>query len=433
VQSERRGLLRGGADFTLIHMPKHAGIGALLAVALVIRLVWGLMQPPEIDSRLPDQAEYVEIAWSFLRGDGLKFYDTRFYQNAYAYRMPGYPLFIAGMGGSIRVVRVAQAILDTSTILAAYLLARRWLSKSPSLVAAAFVAFNPFLIYFSALILTETLFTSLLVWGCVLLVWHPNFLWGGIVLALSILVRPSAVALPVLLGFISLFVNYTPGLIETTGRRWLRLPVGTTMILLTVLVLAPWAIRNKGKLGHFIWLTTNGGVTRYDGFHPGATGTSDQSFLRQPEMRYLRRYSEVERDAYLSQQAHLWIRETMHHDSQRLLRLTAMKIARTWSPIPLSAEFGSRRLYKIVASVYSIPLFALGVVGLWAARMPRSAKFFLLAPALYFTMIHAASVGSLRYRVPAEPLLAVLAAAGLMTLWGKISHARASDRAASAG
>jgi hypothetical protein len=37
---------------------------------------------------------------------------------------------------------------------------------------------------------------------------------------------------------------------------------------------------------------------------------------------------------------------------------------------------------------------------------------FLLLPALYFTAVHALSVGSLRYRVPAEPPLAVLAAAG---------------------
>ncbi|HEV8608116.1 MAG TPA: hypothetical protein VGQ99_22465 [Tepidisphaeraceae bacterium] len=409
-------------------MAKHAGIGALLAVGLVIRLGWGLMQPAEIDERLPDQAEYLELGQNVLKGQGLTFYDHRVDQFLQAYRMPGYPLFVAGFGGSVRAVRVAQAILDTSTILATYLLARRWLTKGPALLAAAWVAFNPFMIYFSGLILSETLFTALLVWGCVLLVWHPNFLWGGIVLALSVLVRPSAVGLPVLLGIVSVFVNYTPGVIEAR-RAWMRLPVGTTMLLLVILVLTPWAVRNKTRLGEWVWLTTNGGVTRYDGFNPEATGASDQRFLAQPEMRSLRHTTEVGRDEYLSQQANLWIRQTWEHDPARLMRLTLAKIGRTWSPIPLSAEFGGRRLYKIAAGAYSIPLLTLSVVGLWASRLPRSARLFLLFPVLYFTMIHAVSVGSLRYRVPTEPLLAVLAAAGVMTIFDWIRRRRGSGRA----
>jgi 4-amino-4-deoxy-L-arabinose transferase-like glycosyltransferase len=407
------------------NMRKHAGIAALLVVALAIRLIWGFIHGEEIDSRLPDQQEYLEIAESFLRGQGLTFYDIRFYDPVYAYRMPGYPLFIAA-GRSVHSALFHQKLIDTFTVLATYLLARRWLDKGPSLLAAAAVAFNPFLIYFSSLLLSETLYTALLIWGCVLLVRHPNFLWGGIALALSVLVRPSAVALPVILGILSVFVNYTPGLIEGR-RRWLRLPVGTTMVLLVVLILFPWAFRNKQKLGQWVWLTTNAGVTRYDGFNPDATGASDQRFLASPEMRVLRHMSEVERDAYLSQQAGNWIRDTWQRNPQHLCKLTAVKIARTWSPIPLSAEFGSKKLYKYAAAAYSIPLLALSVVGLWASRLPRSARLFLLSPVLYFTMIHAVSVGSLRYRVPTEPLLAVLAAAGLMTIFGRIRRRRTSE------
>jgi 4-amino-4-deoxy-L-arabinose transferase-like glycosyltransferase len=409
-------------------MKKHAGIAALLVAALALRLTWGFIHGEDIDSRLPDQNEYLELAENLKSGHGLNFYDPRFIQSVYAYRMPGYPLFIAA-GRSIHAALFHQKLIDTLTVLATYLLARRWLDKGPSLLAAAAVAFNPFLIYFSGLLLSETLYTALLLWGCVLLVSHPNFLWGGIVLALSVLVRPSAVALPILLGIVSVFANYVPGIIEGK-KRWLRLPVGTTMLLLTVLVLFPWALRNKGKLGQWIWLTTNGGVTRYDGFNPAAAGASDQRFLSQPEMRILQHMSEVERDEYLSQQANNWIRQTWQQDPAHLLRLTTIKIARTWSPIPLSADFGSKRLYTIAAAAYSIPLLTLSVVGLWASKLPRSARLFLLSPILYFTMIHAVSVGSLRYRVPTEPLLAVLAAAGLMTILDRIRRHPAGAQAA---
>lgn len=409
-------------------MKKHAGIAALLVAALALRLTWGFIHGEQIDSRLPDQQEYLELADNLKSGHGFNFYDPRFIQSVYAYRMPGYPAFIAA-GRSIHAALFHQKLIDTLTVLATYLLARRWLEKRPSLLAAAAVAFNPFLIYFSGLLLSETLYTALLIWGCVLLVSHPNFFWGGIVLALSVLVRPSAAALPVVLGIVSVFVNYTPGLIETK-RRWLRLPVGTTMLLLTVLVLFPWALRNKTQLGQWIWLTTNGGVTRYDGFNPQATGASDQRFLSQPEMRILQHMSEVERDDYLSQQANNWIRQTWQREPSRLLRLTAVKIARTWSPVPLSAEFGSKKLYTIAAAAYSIPLLTLSVVGLWASKLPRLARLFLLSPILYFTMIHAVSVGSLRYRVPTEPVLAVLAAAGLMTILDRIRRHPAGSQAA---
>jgi hypothetical protein len=42
--------------------------------------------------------------------------------------------------------------------------------------------------------------------------------------------------------------------------------------------------------------------------------------------------------------------------------------------------------------------------------LPASAKVFLLAPAVYFSLSAGLSVGSLRYRVPAEVPMAVVAA-----------------------
>jgi hypothetical protein len=41
-------------------------------------------------------------------------------------------------------------------------------------------------------------------------------------------------------------------------------------------------------------------------------------------------------------------------------------------------------------------------------------KIFLMLPAIYLTVVHAMSVGSLRYRMPAEAPMAVLAAAGVL-------------------
>ena len=125
-------------------------------------------------TQLPDQREYLALATNLLHGEGFFFLDPRFDENVYAYRTPGYPVFLAAVAADVRLARAAQALLDTSTVLAAYLLARRWLGRGAGAVAATFVALNPFLVYFSGLILTETLFTAMLAWGMVLLVPPPT-------------------------------------------------------------------------------------------------------------------------------------------------------------------------------------------------------------------------------------------------------------------
>lgn len=395
----------------------------LLALALAVRLAWALAQPvtDEAIERLPDQAEYLALGRNLLHGQGLKFFDPRFSEEVWAFRTPGYPLLVAACGGSVRAVRVVQAFLDASTVLAIYLLARQWLGRGPSLVAAGVVAFNPFLIYFTGLILTETLFTAMLAWGMLLVLgrpdheagqprpvgWRATFLWlaGVLLLVLSILVRQSAVALPLVLAVTAALVNRRQG--APYHRRW-PLPVGATVVLLTLLVLAPWAWRNYRVLGEWVWTTTNGGITLYDGLNPDATGASDQSFVR--SMPQLRAMGEVARSEYLSDLAKQFVRQ----QKRRTVELAFAKAARTWSPIPLSQEYGDWK-YRTVGLLYTLPLYLLVLLGLLrggaaGGGLPPAAKVFLLLPAIYFTAVHMVSVGSLRYRIPAEPPMAVIAA-----------------------
>ena len=403
----------------------------LLAAALAVRLAWAATQPvtDEAIEQLPDQAEYLALGRNLLHGQGLKFFDPRFAEEVWAFRTPGYPLLIAACGGSVRAVRVVQALLDTSTVLAAYVLARRWLGRWPSLVAAGVVAANPFLVYFTGLILTETLFTAMLAWGMVLVVrvpeterpagreaeggrpaavgWGATFLWllGALLLVLSILVRQSAIALPLVLAVAAALVNRRHG--APYHRRW-PLPVGATVVLLTLLVLLPWAWRNYRVLGEWVWTTSNGGITLYDGLHPDATGASDQSFVR--SMPQLRAMGELGRSQYLSDLALQFARQ----HKRRVGELAAAKAARMWSPVPLSQEYGDWK-YRTVGLLYTVPLYLAVLLGLLrggatGAALPRAAKVFLLLPAIYFTAVHMLSVGSLRYRVPAEPPMAVIAA-----------------------
>lgn len=354
---------------------------------------------------LPDQREYLECAREFGRGGEMRYFDARFGQWIYAARPPGYPMFIWLCGTSVRTVQLAQAGLDALTALAAFLLVKRLGLGRWSLLAAAGVSLNPLLIYFSSLLLTETLYTTLLTWAMVLLVGR-QWLGGSLLLSLGVLVKTSGMPLALVLP---LAAAATAGL---GARR--ALAIGAVGVVVLVLTLWPWAERNRQVLGERVWLSSNGGITLYDGVHPQATGASDQRFTEAlPEVASL---GELERDRWFKRAA----REAMAQDPMRMLKLAVVKAARTWSPVPLSESFG-RRLYVVIGLVWSAPVFLLALAGAvvtlrQGGLVPRGQILLLLLPMLLLTLMHALSVGSLRYRMPVEPLLAVLAAAGVAVL-----------------
>ena len=286
-------------------------LAAILLLALLLRVGWGLTRSGSeaaLDA-LPDQREYLSLAENLLREGDLHFHDPRLDVELYAYRTPGYPLFLAACGANPRLALLAQAILDTSTVFAVYLLAVLLAGRASGtgwpLLGALAVALNPFLIYFSGLLLSETLFTTLLAWGMVLLVagsvsysgGHRQlgcWIAGGSVLAIAILVRPAAIFLPIGLATLSSLLNRSGG---TAYHRRKLLMVSTLQLMAMALVLLPWAYRNRLILHEWIFTTTNGGITLYDGFNRDATGGSDQSFVR--NMPQLALLGEVERSRHL--------------------------------------------------------------------------------------------------------------------------------------
>ena len=292
------------------------GLALVVAVALLLRLAWGLTRDPDPASLavLPDQLEYYALAKSLLAGEGLRLADERFGAIVRAFRMPGYPLLVAGCGANLVVLRVVQAVLDASTVLAAGLLARRWIGGRSSLVAAGLTALNPFLVYFSGLILSETLFVAVLTWGLYLLsapgptgrrrigmaCW-----WGGLLLMIgAVYVRPSALGLAVVLGPLSVLAHSRHPFMP--GSRW-PLPPALTCVLVLAAALVPWALRNRAVVGSWVATTTNTGITLWDGFNPDADGSSNQAGLA--DMPQLRRMNEVEREAYLRGRALDFVRQ----------------------------------------------------------------------------------------------------------------------------
>jgi 4-amino-4-deoxy-L-arabinose transferase-like glycosyltransferase len=393
-------------------------LAVIVLLGVAIRLGWGIHQSNLAGAMdaLPDQREYLEAGRNLVESGELWISDPRFRQSVYAYRTPGYPGLIAACGAKPAVVRAVQALLDGCSMVAIFIIARRWLAAPAALAAVLLVAINPYLIFFSGLILSETLFTALLCWGLALLIisegpWtnrRGSMAWvgGAFLLALAVLVRPGAILLPVVLGCGAAIANRGVLAAYPSHRR---LPVAGTLLAITFLVLFPWAVRNRWVLGTWVWTSTNDGITRYDGFNPDATGASDQSFVR--AMPWTIDMTEVGRSAYFASLADEWI---LAHPLESI-RLAGVKIARTWSPVPLSAEYGRRTIYRVVGLTFGAGFDLLFIAGLMRKELTGSAKLVLSLPAIYLTVAAVLSVGSLRYRIPAEAPMAVVAGCGLLS------------------
>jgi len=386
----------------------------VFVAALLLRAGWVLAcwqrDGPALE--FPDEQLHWQLARNLVQDGTLVSDDGR-----YAPRMPLYPLLLAlfaGLGDAgVLTARLVQAGLGAATAWGAYLIAEKFGGPRCGLVAGVLVCLDPYAIFFTDLLLTETLFSAVLVAlvGAARLslsTQAQEARRGGIGVALlgaaAVMTRPSAAGWLLLL-WLALWLA-DRGRARATRRLALCAGVLAGALL-------PWGLRNRAVIGAPAWLSTNGGVSLYDALGPQADGSSNQAFLaHMPELAQL---TEVQRDQRLRQLA---LEQVRRHPG-RLLRLAWVKFCRTWSPIPnvstyrggatgmLSAAFTGLLL---IGALAGLARAVFGVNDTSAQRPDRRLHLLLWLPVLYFTLLHCVFVGSLRYRVPLMPLLSIAAA-----------------------
>ena len=382
-------------------------LGWILVAGAVARIGLQAVWQPTLAA---DAADYDRLARALLDGEG--FVDTR--GSPTSFRPPLYPAFVAFWyalaGPGTRWIGWAQVALDLTTVWITYQLARHWLAERWALWAAGLTAANLALISATGRLLSESLFTALLMAA----VWLASLAWrepartrpgvaalAGSVFGFAVLTRG------VLLPFVFLIV-----LAAAVAHR--RLPRGTVPFVMAFLVvLTPWTLRNLRVHDAFVPVTTQVGITLYAGFAPpgGVFGLQPSDSVVQA----VQHLSEPEQSAALVRAS----LRTALSDPVATLALEARKAVYFWSPVdweilPRYGTFNPTYAWTVVLAALFLWL---GYQGgprrrdLWPVWLPVA---FLFAMALVFH-------GSPRYRLPAEPFLAVLAAAGVRAAvrrWG---------------
>lgn len=245
---------------------KETCLYVLLIVAAAARIYYCLENPPPKLSH--DEIGYHQMALRFLEKGELGYYSDE--PNAFV--TPGYPIFLAGIYALAKpldweplvTVRVVQAMLSTGIVYLVFKIAASGTGFWGGMMAAVLAAIYPPSFMAGSRVLTETVYSFLLL--CYVLTLISAFrtkrmkehLYSGLVLGLTVLVRPAiAPFLP---------VPYMVAFIRNRQIGFLKAFAGA-MIVFT-LVMGPWWIRNYMVFDKFIPLATQTGNPLLRGTDP---------------------------------------------------------------------------------------------------------------------------------------------------------------------
>jgi 4-amino-4-deoxy-L-arabinose transferase-like glycosyltransferase len=413
---------------------------AILAVALAIRvaLVIGVAG---LEPKIVDEQHYVTLAESLASGNGFAWEPGV----PTSIRPPLYPFFIAGLWTatgtrSLDLVRWAQIPLALVSVILVYAIGLRYFDERSALVAAGALAIYPSLLFSGILILTETLFTTLLlsfVFAFSRLEGTPSP-WTGA--AAGVALGLAALARSILWPFVAVAAVLAFAVAGPSRRT--RMSATLALVLGYAAVVAPWSIRNSSLQGSFTVVDTMGGLnllmgnyahTPEDRMWDAVSLTGDQAWYADlprsaPDgspWTEGKKEKWAQREALSFMAAHPWT----------TLRRSLLKFADFWG-LERDLLAGIQRGYYQAptwiavaggggAALAYAATAILAILGLCMAP-PRPTQHALLLAIVVFTCaVHSVVFGHSRYHLPLIPLLLLYAGAAVTSgVWRRAFQLR---------
>jgi hypothetical protein len=303
---------------------------------------------------------------------------------------------LLGAGSAVLVRRLGARLIDEKTA--------RW--------AALWVAVDPALIFIAPQLQTETFFIAMMLaffYGLLNcadepLSWRVALLglWGG----LCGLCRSVFSAYPAFLFFA---LWRTKGFVRAfsfcalLGVGWFIPPIA-------------WTARNYSKYGALVPMSAQMGWTLYEGFSLDRDEVRRRPYEMAAEADRLGIVDPLARGTYFMGKTRAFVAE--HPLSAA--KIVVGKAFLFWRPFPYDPHAWWQRAGL---GVYYLILFVLAAVGAFGLR-GRAVWAPLWALFAYLTAAHSVFFTSIRYRLPLEPFLCLLAAAGLLSF---LRRGEASD------
>lgn len=308
----------------------------------------------------------------------------------------------------IKAFAVGNIILATLTIVIGYKISLEIFERSEvALITALLFSIYPFFNFYAITILTETIYIFFLYTALLFAIrFLKHFFLRDIMLfsfifALSTLSRFANLSMfPFFLLLFLIFMLHSGKSPFFAGRKLL------VAIVVFFLTMMPWWIRNYSVHGEFVATSVGeSGKVFYSGNNPknqsgGGIGKIDVDFssfehIQDPE----------ERDSAMWQAGIEWIKE----NPGDWVVLEFKKLIRFYSPI-FYAEQYNKWYYNLISVLSYGVVFLLFLYSLYQHRKQAWYYSPLLLYTVLLTAVHLVFIASLRYRLPLEPFMIIMAA-----------------------
>lgn len=411
--------------------PGNRAAAAVLVVAFGVRLAWLVGTRHLVLAN--DPADYQRLAVSIASGHGFGRSVLAYGNGPTAFRPPLWPLFLGVLywliGVHLLAARFVEVVLGTLTVGLIGLLAGQIWGRRPALAAMALAALYPGFVLAGGSLLSESLSLPLAIGSlsAALAARRSSrpFAWcalSGLLCGLDILCRPDSFVLilpAVLLAGVSL-------------TRW-RLRATAVLVVVAILTVTPWLVRDRLVMGRFVPVTTQAGFVASGTYNSAAADDRTAPASWRPPVfvpQYVRyfRGTEVQEDAALEHAAlHYIARHPLYPfrvaywNLLRLFDLTGVSDART--------SWGANGYGPSLASLDAVGLALLAAfwavgTGEWLARRARPSAAAADPPArvgtaalwlapLLVALVTVPVLGESRLRVGLDPFLVLAAVPGL--------------------
>lgn len=385
----------------------HKLITGIIFVGLLVTLAYSFYFQVRV---AVDAKAYDSIAWSLVQGTGYTETTSSIPNSSVGRSGPGYEFFLAFwyliFGHNLWVVWVVQSLLHAGSAFLVYLIIKQFLQNESrkemfASLGAGFYIFFIDLLEMPSMILTETLYMFLILYGVHLSIklWvKPTFkLTAGVTIlfVLAVLIRPQAALLLVFtLGFLLWNRLYRHALV---------------LILATVILMTPWTIRNYRMFNKFIPTGMQLGYNLWVGNSPDSKYVGEMVATKEID-----KYAEEYGYFAANEQGIQEVKNLALRHPLTFLKLQLVKTSVYFSTArPAAFWFHLKGLSQLVtiglSSLFAFVLFILGLSGFWRFMKKKDivSRMFIL-----FTL--AAPVGVIwtivetRYRYQLYPFFIVL-------------------------
>ena len=381
--------------------------------ALITNFLYFALTRP--DYLFPDSFTYLVPARNMLRGLG--FVDV--VGASETLRTPGYPLLLAAFGARIVPVIVAQHLMNVAIAAGVYLLAAPRLGRFVATTAALLFAIDTPTIHYANKVLSETVFTLVLLLVCWLVVARCQLPVAGLLTGLLVLIRPVAIAYFVVVAAYLLL-------------RRVRARDVVIYVLLAVALPFGWALRNYARTGVLTVSSISGTnlllfraagtlaiLDHGDDFEAdrrdeaaGLISDADEAIERTLNVDDANELPHAVRARFYARFAAQVIRQHPLAFAELTLRgLLVNLFDSRWEAMKIVSPL-HESLVHVAIDAYTAALFVFAVIGAIVLRRHDLGILIILTVA-YFLLISAGGESESRFRVPVVPQYAILAAAGI--------------------